>query len=167
MKTLAALIEADNRESLLDLRKFYIDGKWTSPVERNDFLIINPATEEAIATISLGGQADVDKAAAAANQAFPSYSETSVAERKILLQRVIDAYRARTNEMEETISAEMGAPISLSRNAQVPSGLLQFSTTLKLMEKFDFEALQGTTLMRKEPIGVCGLITPWNWPLNQ
>ncbi len=148
-------------------RQFYINGEWTDPARSRDFQVINPADEEPIANISLGGAADVDKAVDSAKKAFASYSETSLDERLQLLQRIIDVYQAKMEEMAKTISIEMGAPISLSRAAQAPSGLRHFKEIVKVLESFQFEKLKGSTLMRKEPIGVCGLITPWNWPLNQ
>jgi aldehyde dehydrogenase (NAD+) len=150
-----------------DCRQFYIDGKWVSPTQVHDFEIINPANEEPIATISLGSASDVDKAVAAAKRAFESYSETTVEARLALLRRIIEVYKARSEEMAETISQEMGCPISLSRAAQAPAGLGHLLEIVKVLERFKFEDLQGSTLMRKEPIGVCGLITPWNWPMNQ
>ncbi|HEX8814401.1 MAG TPA: aldehyde dehydrogenase family protein [Terriglobales bacterium] len=148
-------------------RQFYINGAWVDPVERRDHAVVNPATEETIATISLGGRADVDRAVAAARRAFAAYSETSVRDRLALLKKIISAYEARSEEMAETISVEMGAPLSLSRSAQVPAGMSHLQEMVKVLEHFDFEQLKGSTLMRKEPIGVCGLITPWNWPMNQ
>jgi aldehyde dehydrogenase (NAD+) len=150
-----------------DCRQFYCGGKWVSPTEVHDFEVINPATEEPIATISLGGPADVDKAVTAAKKAFESYSVTTVNERLAFLRRIIEVYRARMDEMAETISQEMGAPISLSRAAQAPAGLAHLLEIAKVLEHFKFEDIKGSTLMRKEPIGVCGLITPWNWPMNQ
>jgi len=150
-----------------DYRKFYIDGKWVDPAERHDFTVINPANEEPIATISLGGAADVDRAVASAKRAFESYSETSVAERVALLRRIIEVYKSKLDEMATTISEEMGAPISLSRKAQAPAGLAHLMEIVKVVEQYKFEELKGSTLMRKEPVGVCGLITPWNWPMNQ
>jgi aldehyde dehydrogenase (NAD+) len=150
-----------------DCRQFYIEGKWVNPTESRDWEVINPSNEEPIATISLGSAADVDKAVAAAKQAFESYSQTAVAERVALLQRVIEVYKAKSEEMAETISLEMGCPLSLSRAAQVAAGLGHLLEIVKVLEHFEFETLQGSTLMRKEPIGVCGLITPWNWPMNQ
>jgi aldehyde dehydrogenase (NAD+) len=150
-----------------DCRNFYIDGKWVSPAERRDFAVVNPATEEPIATISLGSAADVDRAVAAAKKAFETYSETSVEERLALLQRIIEVYKAKSSEMAEAISAEMGAPVSLARKAQAPAGLAHLAEVAKVLGQFKFEELKGSTLMRKEPIGVCGLITPWNWPMNQ
>lgn len=152
---------------MIDCREFYIDGKWVSPASARDFVVCNPSTEEPLATIMLGGAADVDRAVAAARKAFETYSETTVPERLALLRRIKEAYQSKAEEMAEAISREMGAPISLSRGAQVPAGLAHFSEVIRVLEHFEFEKLQGMTLMRKEPIGVCGLITPWNWPMNQ
>ena len=152
---------------LKNYRQFYINGQWVSPVEGRDFAVINPATEEAIATISLGSAADVDKAVAAAKKAFDSYSETTPAERLAFLRRIIEIYQSRMGEMAEAISLEMGAPVSLARAAQAPAGLAHFKEIVRVLEHFKFEELKGSTLMRKEPVGVCGLITPWNWPMNQ
>lgn len=150
-----------------DYHKFYIDGQWVEPVRGRDFTVINPANEEAIATISLGSAADVDRAVAAAKSAFESYSETTSEQRLALLRRVIEVYKSKLEEMAATISQEMGAPISLARKAQAPAGLGHLLETAKVLEHFKFEELKGSTLMRKEPVGVCGLITPWNWPMNQ
>jgi aldehyde dehydrogenase (NAD+) len=150
-----------------DCRQFYIDGKWVSPTKAHDFEVVNPTTEEPIATISLGSASDVDKTVAAAKRAFESYAETTVEERLALLRRIIEVYKATSEEMAQTISQEMGSPISLSRAAQAPAGLAHLKEIVKVLEHFKFEDLKGSTLMRKEPIGVCGLITPWNWPMNQ
>jgi aldehyde dehydrogenase (NAD+) len=150
-----------------DCRQFYIDGKWIAPAETCDFNVTNPATEEIVATISLGGPADVNKAVAAAKRAFPVSSETKLSERLALLQRIIEIYQRRMEEMAETISQEMGAPLSLTRAAQAPVGLAHLNEVVRILGYFKFEELHGTTMMRKEPIGVCGLITPWNWPMNQ
>ena len=155
------------RELMKDCRQFYIDGKWVNPTKAHDFEVINPATEEAVATISLGSAADVDKAVAAATRVFESYSETTPETRLAFLRRIIEVYRSKSDEMAEAISQEMGAPLSLSRKAQVPAGLAHLMEMVKVLEHFRFEESKGTTLMRKEPIGVCGLITPWNWPMNQ
>ena len=148
-------------------RQFYIDGKWVSPTRVEEFSVINPATEECIATISLGTAVDVDKAVASAKRAFESYSETSPDERLGFLRRIIEVYQSKTDEMAETISREMGAPIWLSRAAQAPVGLWHLSEMVKVLGNFKFEELKGSTLIRREPIGVCGLFTPWNWPMNQ
>jgi aldehyde dehydrogenase (NAD+) len=153
--------------TLKDYRQFYIGGEWVNPAEPHDWTIISPATEQPIATISLGSSADVDRAVQAASRAFESYCETTVEQRLILLQRIVEIYKSHMDEMAETISQEMGAPIGLSRAAQAPAGLAHFLEIVKIMGQFKFEETKGSTLMRKEPIGVCGLITPWNWPMNQ
>jgi len=150
-----------------DCRQFYIDGKWVNPSQARDCTVTNPATEEAIASISLGSATDIDSAVVAAKNAFKSYSEATVEERLALLRRIIEIYKAKSEEMAETISMEMGAPISLSRKAQVPAGLAHLTEAARILEHFKFEELRGSSLIRKEPIGVCGLITPWNWPMNQ
>ena len=150
-----------------DYTKFYIDGKWVDSTASRDFTVINPATEEPVATIYLGSADDVDRAVAAAKRAFASYSEVSAQDRLGLLRRIIDVYKSKLEEMAKTISQEMGAPISLSRKAQAPAGLAHLLEIVKVMENFKFEELKGSTLLRKEPVGVCGLITPWNWPMNQ
>jgi aldehyde dehydrogenase (NAD+) len=150
-----------------DCRQFYIAGKWVDPHATHDFTVINPANEEAIATISLGSAGDVDRAVAAAKSAFETYSETSVDQRLDLLRRIAEVYQSKMEEMAKTISQEMGAPITLSRKAQAPAGLGHLLEIVKILGYFKFEELKGSTLMRKEPAGVCGLITPWNWPMNQ
>jgi len=150
-----------------DCRQFYIDGKWVAPIETSDFSVTNPATEEIIATISLSGVADVNKAVAAAKRAFTSFSETTLDERVALLRRIIEVYQSRLEEMAETISWEMGAPMSLTRAAQAPVGLAHLNEVVRILGYFKFEEMHGTTMMRKEPVGVCGFITPWNWPMNQ
>jgi aldehyde dehydrogenase (NAD+) len=150
-----------------DYRKFYIDGTWVDPVKAHEFTVINPATEEPIATISLGSSSDVDAAVESAKRAFVSYSATTREERLDLLKRVINVYKEKSEQLAETITSEMGAPISLSRKAQVPAGLAHSLEATRVLETFGFEERRGSTLMRKEPVGVCGLITPWNWPMNQ
>src|SRR5437667_1778146 len=163
----AAAVVPNQGNIMKDCRQFYIDGKWVSPVKSCDFEVINPTTEEPVAIISLGSAADVDSAVAAAKRAFETYAETTRDERLMILRRIIEVYRSKIEEMAETISQEMGAPISLSRAAQAPAGLAHLLEIVKVLERFKFEDLKGSTLMRKEPIGVCGLITPWNWPMNQ
>jgi len=150
-----------------DYRNFYIDGKWVNPVAGNHIPVINPATEEVIAVISLGSSADVDHAVDAACRAFVAYSETTVDDRMALLRRISEVYKARSEELAQAISCEMGAPITLARKAQVPAGLAHLKEAERVLRQFKFEEMNGSTLMRKEPIGVCGLITPWNWPMNQ
>src|SRR5262252_8725608 len=152
---------------MTDHREFYIDGKWVSPLKRSDFAVVNPATEEPVASISLGSAADVDLAVSAAKKAFAAWSETSRDERLALLRRIIEIYHAKSEDMAAIISREMGAPISLARRAQVPAGLAHLAEAARVLETLSFEEVRGSTLMRKEAIGVCGLITPWNWPMNQ
>lgn len=154
-------------EGWLDFRQFYINGKWVAPAAAHDFAVINPATEEVIATISLGSAADVNRAVAAASAAFEAFSQTPVEERAALLQRIIEVYQRRSEEMVAAISQEMGAPVALARAAQVPAGLAHLAEIVKVLGYFKFEEVKGTTLMRREATGVCGLITPWNWPMNQ
>jgi len=150
-----------------DCRKFYIDGEWVEPVKPHDFSVLDPATEEAIAVISLGTPADIDKAVQAAKDAFESYSQTSRDDRIALLEKIIEVYQSHYDEMVETISSEMGAPMWLAKAAQARAGLGHLVEIVGVLKRYTFEELRGTTLMRREPIGVCGLITPWNWPVNQ
>jgi aldehyde dehydrogenase (NAD+) len=151
-----------------DLRKFYIAGKWVEPLSDRLMDVIDPATETAFATITLGSEEDVNRAVAAANRAFPDYSRSSREERLQLLERLLGIYDRRYEEMARAITLEMGAPISMSRDAQTDCGaghLRGFIDALK--SQAEREVLpNGDTLVR-EPIGVCGLITPWNWPMNQ
>jgi aldehyde dehydrogenase (NAD+) len=147
--------------------KFYIDGAWVDPIGSQAIDVINPATEEACGRIALGSTADVDRAVAAAKAAFATWSRSDKAERIALLERIIAAYRERMGEIAETISREMGAPLKLARGAQAPAGLGHLMTTLQVLKDFSFQEDLGTTRLVHEPAGVCGLITPWNWPLNQ
>lgn len=149
------------------LREFYVDGKWVTAFGTDELAVINPSNENPVATVCLGDAADVDRAVAAAKAAYDSYSESTIAERVSLLRRIISVYQSTMDEMAATISEEMGAPLSLSKTAQVPAGLAHFKQIIRVLENYKFEELRGTTLMRREPIGVCGLITPWNWPMNQ
>ena len=150
-----------------DTTKFYINGKWVDPVSPRTFDVINPATEEGFATISMGSAADVDKAVAAAKAAFPAYSRTSREERMALLGKIMEVYQGRYDEIAETISKEMGAPLWLSKAAQAATGLGHFAKTLEILKDYQFEEDRGGTHIAREPIGVCGFITPWNWPVNQ
>jgi aldehyde dehydrogenase (NAD+) len=147
--------------------KFYIDGAWVEPSDPKPFDVINPANEQVIGQIMMGNKDDVNKAVAAAKSAFPSFSQTSVQERLELLDAIIAAYGARMDEVAETISAEMGAPMWLSKAAQAAMGIAHLTTVRGILETYAFEKQQGNTMIRKEPVGVCGLITPWNWPINQ
>ncbi|MDZ4738038.1 MAG: aldehyde dehydrogenase family protein [Rhodospirillaceae bacterium] len=147
--------------------KFYIDGAWVDPVKPATLDVINPATEEAFTKISVGCAADVDRAVKAARAAFPSFSQTSKKERIALLRRILEIYFKRKEDVALAISDEMGAPMGLARNAQAAVGLGHLKATIEALEKFEFEEQRGTTRVLREPIGVVGLITPWNWPLNQ
>ena len=147
--------------------KFFINGKWIEPAGRSTLDVINPATEKAFATISLGNADDVDSAAKAAKSAFASWSNSSIEERKEIISNIIGGLKSRSDEMATAISSEMGAPMGLSKTAQVGSGLGHFMNVLSILENFEFEEIRGTTKIVKEPAGVCGFITPWNWPLNQ
>jgi aldehyde dehydrogenase (NAD+) len=154
--------------SVLDhARQFFIDGEWVDPISQESLDVIDPATERPIATIVLGGEADVDRAVAAARAAFPSFSETSEAERIALLERVIGVYRSRMSQIATAVRLEMGAPKKLAARAQAPAGLGHLMTTLKALRDETFEEQVGSTTVVYEPVGVCGFITPWNWPLNQ
>ncbi|MEG9862459.1 MAG: aldehyde dehydrogenase family protein [Parvularculales bacterium] len=147
--------------------KFYINGQWVDPITPKTLDVINPATEEPVGRISMGSAQDVDKAVAAACEAFESYSQTSRDDRIALLEKIVEIYKSRYDEFAETISLEMGAPIWLSKAAQAATGLGHFGQILGILKEYKFEEAQGKTKILKEPVGVCGFITPWNWPVNQ
>jgi aldehyde dehydrogenase (NAD+) len=147
--------------------KFFINGTWIEPTGRDTLDVINPATEEAFATISMGTAEDVDTAAKAASAAFPAWSQSTVDERKAVIGKIIEGLKARGDEMATAISNEMGAPMGLAKTAQLGSGLGHFMNILSVLDNYEFEEVRGTTRIVKEPAGVCGFITPWNWPLNQ
>lgn len=147
--------------------QFYINGAWTDPAELKTLDVINPATEEAFASIALGNAADVDKAVAAAKAAFESYSQTTKEERLELLQKIIAAYKAHYADMVEAIRLEMGAPKTFAEKVQAATDMGHFMTMAKMLESYEFTEDRGTTRISREPVGVCGLITPWNWPVNQ
>ncbi|HKX79753.1 MAG TPA: aldehyde dehydrogenase family protein [Novosphingobium sp.] len=146
---------------------FYIDGKWVAPVEARQLDVENPATEEVCGRISLGSAADVDKAVVAARRAFSSWSTSPVAERIELLEAIQAEYQKRYGDLAAAVTEEMGAPAALSSGAQVGLGIGHLASAIEILKTFQFEERRGTMLIRREPIGVCGLITPWNWPLNQ
>ncbi len=145
-------------------KQFFIDGAWVDPISPETVDVVNPATEQIIGTIALGGQQDVDRAVAAARKAFETFSQTSVQERVTLLERILDVYQARSGDLADALVAEMGAPRALALEAQVPCGTGQFAAALDALKNFSFEQKVGTSSVVHEPIGVCGLITPWNWP---
>lgn len=147
--------------------KFYIDGKWVDPVSPQRHDVINPATESPSGQINLGNEADVDLAVRAARRAFESYAATSREERIELLERLIEAYKARRNDLAKVITEEMGAPSSLAANLHAMIGQLHLKTALQVLKDYPFEHERGGHRVELEPIGVCALITPWNWPINQ
>jgi aldehyde dehydrogenase (NAD+) len=147
--------------------KFYIDGAWVDPVTPNAIDVINPATEEAYTQISGGAKADVDRAVAAAKAAFASFSQVSHADRLALLKRILEVYNDRYEDIAQAVRDEMGAPIGFARNAQAWAGQAHMEATIRALESFEFSHRRGNSMIVKEPIGVCALITPWNWPLNQ
>ncbi len=147
--------------------KFYVGGAWVDPVVPNRIGVIDPATAQVFAEISGGSAADVDRAVAAARAAFPSFSRTSQAERLDLLKRCLEIYNRRYDDIAQAVACEMGAPIGFAKEAQVFVGQGHFQALIDKFENFEFFETRGTTRVVKEPIGVCGLITPWNWPLNQ
>ena len=150
-----------------DYLKFYINGAWVDPATPKQLDVINPATEAVAGRISMGSAADVDAAVRAARAAFASYSLTSVDERVALLERIIAEYKLRYADMAAAITEEMGAPALLAQKAQAAMGVGHLTTALNVLKEYKFSEQRGTTLLVKEPIGVCGLITPWNWPVNQ
>ncbi|NND58734.1 MAG: aldehyde dehydrogenase family protein [Gammaproteobacteria bacterium] len=149
------------------LDKFYIDGEWVSPLSARSLDVINPADETVVATVALGTAADVDKAVAAARAAFSRYGQSSPAERLQLLQRILEVYRARYDEIAAAITTEMGAPAKLASKAQAACGSGHLEAAIEVLQDYAFEERVGSSTVLREPIGVCGLITPWNWPINQ
>ena len=151
-----------------NLQKFYINGEWVSPVSTQTMPVINPATEEVIGTVALGNEADVDRAVAAANAAFEHFSRTSKTERLELLQQVKAITERRFEDLAQAMRMEMGAPITMSRGAQADAAIGHLQGFIDALEEHEerIRLKNGDTMVR-EPIGVCGLITPWNWPMNQ
>jgi len=156
---------------VLDKRVFYIDGQWQSPAKANDFEVINPSNEEPCAVISLGGQADTNAAVEAANVAFDAWRETPKEERLALIEKLAGIYMARAEDMGEAISLEMGAPIAMAKAAQAGAGAGHIKSFIRAFKSFEFDRELGSHApgdrILMEPVGVCGLITPWNWPMNQ
>jgi|TARA_R110002049_G_scaffold12487_6_gene55865 aldehyde dehydrogenase (NAD+) len=150
-----------------DANRFYINGKWTAPRSAVTADIINPADLSVVGVVAMGNVEDGNAAVAAARDAFHDWSQTSVSERIEFLRKINAGLIARNDEIAAAISAEMGAPASLSRGAQAPSGSQHFAEIIRVLENYEFGSVMGTTLLQREPIGVCTLITPWNWPLNQ
>jgi len=149
------------------LKEFYIDGEWIEPSGSARLAVIDPCTEEAIGEVALGDTSDADRAVAAARRAFASFAQTSVDERIALLERILDAYMARYDEMADVITREIGAPTKLSHAWQAALGRRHLDETIRASRAFQWQRKRGTTLVNHEPVGVCSLITPWNWPINQ
>jgi aldehyde dehydrogenase (NAD+) len=147
--------------------KFFINGAWVDPVTPCTADVINPATEEAFTKISMGSSADVDKAVAAARHAFTSWADSTREDRLALLKRILAEYMKRYDDIAEAVSREMGAPLAMAKSDQAYCGMAHIQSTIKALETFEFEEQRGTTRVVREGIGVVGLITPWNWPLNQ
>jgi aldehyde dehydrogenase (NAD+) len=147
--------------------KFYIDGQWVDPLQPNPFDVENPATEQVSGKISLGSAADVDLAVSAARRAFSSWAQTTREQRLDLLQAILAEYQKRSGDLADAVTAEIGAPASLAAGPQVFLGIGHLHTAIDALKNFAFEEQRGDSLIAKEPIGVCGLITPWNWPINQ
>ena len=147
--------------------KFYINGEWVDPVIAATIDVINPATEQAYTQISAGSADDIDRAVAAARAAFEGYSQWSVAQRLELLERIQEVYKTRLEDIATAISEEMGAPISMARGSQAILGTSHINAAINALREFKFETVEDGMILRHEPIGVCGMITPWNWPMNQ
>ncbi len=147
--------------------QFYIDGQWVDPIVPATIDVIDPSSEEPFTKIAVGSAADVDRAVAAAKAAFPAFSRTTKAERVALLRRIVEVYKTRLDDIAAAVSQEMGAPIEMATNAQAAIGWRHLAKMADTLEAYEFSELRGSTLLAKEPIGVCGMITPWNWPLNQ
>jgi aldehyde dehydrogenase (NAD+) len=151
-----------------DCTRFYIGGQWVQPAVTATLEVINPATESVAGVISLGSRVDVDRAVAAAQRAFEGFSRTTRDQRMAVLAKIIEVYKRRMDDMAQAISEEMGAPLAtIAKPLQAPAGLGHFMVALDILKDFEFERMQGTTQIVREPVGVCGLITPWNWPANQ
>jgi aldehyde dehydrogenase (NAD+) len=150
-----------------EYRKFYIDGQWVDPAKPQEFKVINPATEEVAGVISMGNAADVDRAVAAARRAFDSFSQTTAADRRGLLEKILEVYKKRYTDVANAIRDEMGAPNKLANGSQAGIGVGHLTAMIDVLKNFKFEERHGPTRLVLEPIGVCALITPWNWPINQ
>ena len=152
---------------MVDRLKFYIDGAWQAPASKKTLPVVNPATEEVLYEVALGSAADVDKAVAAARRAFETFSLTTREQRIELLGKIIEVYKRRMKDIGAAISDEMGAPLGFAERFQAGAGLGHLMTTLDVLKSYPFEERLGSAMIVREPIGVVGMITPWNWPLNQ
>jgi aldehyde dehydrogenase (NAD+) len=150
-----------------NMTKFYIDGEWVEPLSKTRIGVENPATEEIVCEVAMGSRADADRAILAARAAFDAWTVTPPAERIAVLKRILEIYNERYEDFAQAMSTEMGAPITWARNAQAWAGQVHFEATIKAAEEMVWEYMRGTTRIVYEGIGVCSLITPWNWPMNQ
>ena len=151
----------------MSLKQFYINGEWVDPVEPHEVDVINPSTEKSLGKVSVGSKEDVNKAVKAAREAFKSFSKTKVTERSELLTDIRNIFKKRFDDVASAILTEMGAPLKLARGSQATVGLSHLKTAIRVLENHKFEYKHGNYVVRHEAIGVCGLITPWNWPINQ
>jgi len=163
----ASTASTNGRDAAPALTDFYINGEWVAPATPKTLDVINPATEKSVAKVSLGSEADVDKAVAAARTAFATYSQTTKEQRIALLERILEVYKKRYTEMAEAITIEMGAPKKFSYHAQAECGSGHLAQAIESLKNYEFEERLGSSVVRKEPVGVCAFITPWNWPINQ
>ena len=154
-------------QKLSNRKKFYINGSWVQPSTDATLDVINPATEEVIDQVAMGGEPDVNAAVESAYDAFESFSQTTREDRIELLSKIIEVYKSRIPDVAAQISEEMGAPKGLAAAAQAPAGLGHFMTTLSVLKDYEFEQDLGKSRVIREPAGVCAFITPWNWPINQ
>src|SRR5882757_6218571 len=155
------------RFTMVNRMQFYIDGAWVDPVVKKSTPVVNPATEEAMYEVALGSKADVDKAVVAAKRAFLSFSQTSREDRIALFEKIIEIYKGRMKDIGAAVSDEMGAPLPMAERLQAGAGLGHIASTLEVLKNYHFEENLGTAVVLREPVGVVGMITPWNWPLNQ
>jgi aldehyde dehydrogenase (NAD+) len=153
--------------AMVNTLQFYIDGSWVDPATPKSLEVINPATEEAFARISMGSKADVDRAVAAARTAFETFAWTTKEDRLALLNKVLDVYKKYYDEIADAICKEMGAPLAFAKKSQAAIGLGHLKQMIKVLKDYQFQQVQGNNLIVREPIGVVGMITPWNWPINQ
>lgn len=149
------------------LQEFYIDGRWHTPTSQAHCPLVDPATEAVIGRVALGTEADVDAAVGAARRALPAFAQTSPEERADLLDRIAAVYERRLDEMAQAITREMGAPKRIAKRAQAASGLAHVKEAARVLRAYEADEAMGTTRVTREPVGVCALITPWNWPMNQ
>ena len=150
-----------------NMTKFYINGEWVEPLSKTRLGVENPATEEIVCDVAMGNEADADRAILAARAAFDSWTVTPPAERIALVKRILEIYNDRYEDFAQVMSTEMGAPITWAREAQAWAGQVHLEATIKAGEEMVWEYMRGSTRIVYEGIGVCALITPWNWPMNQ